>query len=132
MPCRFCFMWPLAVATALGGCKESELRVRPGTPVMYFRFNAFRRVDNTGENKAAWAKVTRSAGEAEVVVAMWADWLFGWSVQRLLCVGFRVPVRMMFPLWVIVQAVAWKVASHPASQSMPMETRELVPREGKR
>ena len=61
-------MCPLAIAVDRGGYFLRVVVVRPGKLVMKFFFNALSNVDNAGENKAAWAKATNSAGVAEPMV----------------------------------------------------------------
>jgi len=51
------------------------------------------------------------------------------ACQRLL-VLFRVPMRMIALLCVIVTVVSVKVAMHCASQSCPTDIRDVVPRAG--
>lgn len=58
-------MWPLAVAIELGGCFFKDLAVSPGKWWTQLRRSANIRVARTGENRAAWAKATISAGVAD-------------------------------------------------------------------
>jgi hypothetical protein len=53
-------------------------------------------------------------------------------VQRLLVVAFLAPVRIVELLNCIVTVSLVKRAEHPASQSCPTETREVLPSSGKR
>ena len=68
----------------LGVCLLNVLSVNPGRLVMHFFCDALCKVEGTGENNAAWANVTRSAGVADGAVMMvLAEWetigVFGWS-----------------------------------------------------
>ena len=90
-------------------------------------------MDKVGENKAAWAKATRSAGVAEPMEAI-AEWHVGAEVGRGKChnrvSGVRWPVRTMASLTDTVTSVAVKAIVQPASQSWPMEMREEAARAG--
>ena len=88
------------------------------------------KVDKAGENKAAWAKATSSAGVAEPMVAS-AEWSTGGAgvgIGRAKChnkvLGVRCPVRTTVSLTETVTAVAVKATEHPASHNWPMEMRE--------
>jgi hypothetical protein len=62
---RDCFRWPLTIGIDRGGYFFSVLEVRPGKLVMWPLASATWRVDNAGENMAACANVTSSAGDAD-------------------------------------------------------------------
>jgi hypothetical protein len=52
-----------------GGYLQRRVAVRPGKLVMNPFCKAMDNVDSTGENNAAWANATSSAGVAEPTVA---------------------------------------------------------------
>ena len=54
--------WPMAVASNEGAYFRRVASVSPVNGGRKPLCNAFSRVDMTGENKAAWAKATRSTG----------------------------------------------------------------------
>jgi hypothetical protein len=60
--------WPLAIAMDQGGCVWRVLGVRPGKLMRYPLSSAAARVDRTGENMSAWAKVTSSAADGSPMV----------------------------------------------------------------
>ena len=88
------------------------------------------RVERVGENRAAWAKETNSAGVTDPMAA-WVAW-DGGGVGRLvgrdrcqsLVVGSCCPVNMMVSANLIVTCVAVNTTVHPASQSWPIDKRE--------
>ena len=93
-------------------------------------------MDSVGENNAAWAKATNSAGVAEPMeaIAEWHREVAGFGVGRGKChnrvSGVRWPVRTMVSLMDTVTSVAVKAIVQPASQSWPMEMREEEARAG--
>ena len=129
-------MWPLIVAVECGGYFRRSVGVSPGKWVMKPLVRARLRVDKVGENKAAWAKATRSDGVAEPMEAI-AEWHIegvGAEVGRGKChnrvSGVRWPMRTMASLTDTVTSVAVKAIVQPASQSWPMEMREEEARAG--
>ena len=62
-------MCPLIIATEWGGDFVRVLDVRPMKLGRYPRSSAALSVDNAGENKAACANATRSAGVADCTAA---------------------------------------------------------------
>lgn len=87
-----------------------------------------------GEKKVAWQKAMMSAGVADGVVTKLAcsGGGVGSKCQRLVVSMDRVAVKIILLLRVMVQLWERKVASQPASQSLPMDTREVLPKLGKR
>jgi hypothetical protein len=89
------------------------------------------RVDKAGENKAAWAKATSSAGVAEPSVGS-AKWFTaggaGVGVGRGKChnnvLGVRCPVRTTVSLMETFTSVVVNAMEHPASHNWPMERDE--------
>jgi hypothetical protein len=67
-----------------GGCLHSRAGVRPGKLVRKPFSRAIARVDRAGENRAAWAKATKSAGIADPIAAcaVWAGGGVGALVGR--------------------------------------------------
>jgi hypothetical protein len=57
-------MWPMVVAMNFGGFLRTSLEVSPGKPVTWFMSSAVKIVERAGENRAACAKATSSAGDA--------------------------------------------------------------------
>ena len=134
MPCCFCFMCPLAVAIAFGVCSVKALSVSPGRST-HCSLIAVRSVVSVGEKSAAWWKLTRLAGDADVVVMLLAWCLLTLLVLRFQSVfvwGVRVPCRIVSPINWISHVPVVNFASQPASQSLLMETKDVGPREGKR
>jgi hypothetical protein len=115
--------WPLIIALDRGGCLRRSVGVMPGKLVMKPLRRARCKVDKAGENKAAWAKATRSAGVAEPTVAN-AEWSIGGAgggVGRRKChnkvLGVRCPVRTTVSLMETFTLVAVKATAQPASHN---------------
>ena len=129
-------MCPLTVAIEFGGCLFNVMGVKPGKLLMYLRLRAIRNVETTGENNAACANATLSAGVADGVEMVFAECrCSGLSVSmfhRLFVLTLRWPLRIASPMNMMVHLWARKRTSHPASQSLPMESRDVLPRDGKR
>ena len=114
---------PIAVASSVGGNLVKLVSLSPVNGGKNPFCSAFRRVDIAGENSAACANVTRSAGVLVCLLMTGAAW---YGVHR----GFRLSWiassgNIQRPWWfrghcmlvpsgfVIVQCVAVKVTSHP-------------------
>ena len=61
-------MWPLIMGPDLGGNLRKVVAVNPGKFVKNPFFSANSSVDNVGENNAACANSTNSAGVAEAMM----------------------------------------------------------------
>ena len=74
------FLWasmcPMAVASSEGGNLVKLVSFSPVNGGRKPFCNAIRRVDMAGENSAAWANVTRSAGVLECLLITGAAWRF--------------------------------------------------------
>jgi hypothetical protein len=104
--------------------------VMPGKLVMKLLQRARCKVDKAGENNAARAKATSSAGVAGPIVAI-AEWFTGGTgvgIGRGKChnkvLGVRCPVRTTVSVTETLTSVAVKATEQPASHSWPMEMRE--------
>ena len=84
-----------------------------------------------GENSAAWEYLTRSAAFCVSYSRLACGIRQGSGrFQRLFVVGLREPVRIVWLLELMV-TVSWvNKAVHPASQSCPIEMREVRPSSG--
>ena len=109
---------------------------KPGTLLMYLSWSAFVSVDNTGEKKAAWINFVISAGVADgVVMAALARWVLPLLMlipHSLLVLIPLEPRKITSPMNMMTHSCARNSASHPASQSLPIERREVGPSAGKR
>lgn len=130
-------MCPICVASANGGYFLGVFTDRPGKGGKKPFLRAVSRVEMAGENNAACAKATRSAGVALLfmaAVAMAGDaWgSFGSVVVHKACVvGSRLARRTSLSLNVTVHDFALNVAVHPASHSCAMDSSDVLPRSGK-
>jgi len=81
------------------GYQRRVSRVSPTIVDKWLRRRASSKVDNAGLKRAAWAKVTRSAGEAlPMAVLAWAG-AGGWmSSSHNLEAGVHEPCKMMLLL----------------------------------
>jgi hypothetical protein len=86
------------------------------------------KVDSAGENIAAWAKATNSAGVADPMAPS-AEWLGGKvgivggsSMCHNLVAGVRYPTRTVQSLYAMVTSDAVKDTVQPASQNWPMDS----------
>jgi hypothetical protein len=127
--------WPLIIAEDRGGYLRKLADVNPGRLKRKFLSIALARVDNAGENIAACAKATSSAGVAEPMAALVHSGAMigtggGRSKFHRRVSGVRRPERTVWSLWHTRTEVASKWIWHPASQSWPMDTREWGPRSG--
>lgn len=119
-----------------GGCLRSRAGVRPGKLVRKPFSRAIASVDRAGENRAAWAKATKSAGVADPIAAcaVWDGGGVGVLVGRDRChslvVGSRCPVKRMLSAKAMVTCSAVNCTVHPASQNWPIERREGHARAG--
>lgn len=119
------------VAWDIGGYLRRDLTVSPVNGGKKFFCNAWRSVEFAGENKAAWANLTRFSGDALWLTACMALCGDGSSMYHSpLCSASRVPCRISFSCSVTCTSVAVKCASQPASHSWPIEMRDVSCRAG--
>jgi hypothetical protein len=119
-----------------GGCLHSRAGVRPGKLVRKLLLRAIASVDRAGENRAAWAKATKSAGVMDLIAAcaVWDGGVVGALVGRDRChslvVGSRCPVKRMLLARAMVTCSAVNCTVHPASQNWSIDRREGQVRAG--
>ncbi len=68
--CRVWSRWPLMVAMDCGGCCCKDLRVRPANSGTCPQCRASSSMERHGLKRVAWAKATRSAGEARPMAVL--------------------------------------------------------------
>jgi hypothetical protein len=121
-------MWPLIIATDDGGCLRNIWSERPGKLGRKPFCKACSKVDRAGENNAACAKATNSAGVADPMAPS-ADWWEGGKVGlaggssmcHSLVAGVRYPTRTVHSLYAMVTSDAVKETVQSASQNWPMD-----------
>lgn len=123
---------PLIMAIERGGYWRRSWGVSPGNWGRKPFWRAWAKVERAGENKAAWANATSSAGVAEPMApraegggeGIEGEFAEARSIcQSLLC-GVRCPRRIGRLLYDMVTVEAVKATVQPASQNWPMERRE--------
>jgi hypothetical protein len=104
--------------------------VNPGKLVRKPLSRAITRVERAKENRAAWAKATKSMGITDLMAAcaIWDGGVVGRLVGSDRChslvVGSCCPVKRVLLANVIVTCLAVNTMVQPASQNWPIDRRE--------